>query len=112
MQPNCIDFLRRFKPIDTSAKKRPVGRPKKKPVDQPEINQNLPIDPATTNDSETNEDLEQPPKKRHGQYRLHYLQFKKIAMNELHELGSQVGEVAEKFNIPRSNLFTWEKQLS
>ena len=33
-------------------------------------------------------------------------------MNELHELGSQVGEVAEKFNIPRSNLFTWEKQLS
>ena len=35
MQPNYVDFLRHFKPVDTSAKKRPVGQPKKKPVDQP-----------------------------------------------------------------------------
>ena len=35
MQPNCVDFLHRFKPVNTSAEKRPVGRPKKKPVDQP-----------------------------------------------------------------------------
>ena len=34
MQPNCV-VLCRFKPVNTSAKKRPVGRPKKKPVDQP-----------------------------------------------------------------------------
>ena len=35
MQPNYVDFLHSFKPVNTSAKKRPVGRPKNKPVDQP-----------------------------------------------------------------------------
>ena len=34
MQPNGVDF-RRLKPVNISAQKRPVGRPKKKPVDQP-----------------------------------------------------------------------------
>ena len=34
MQPNCVDF-HRFKPVNISAQKCPVGRPKKKPVDQP-----------------------------------------------------------------------------
>ena len=34
MQPNCVDFLHCFKPVNTSAEKRPVGQPKKKPVDQ------------------------------------------------------------------------------
>ena len=34
MQPNCIDF-HRFKPVNISAQKRPVGQPKKKPIDQP-----------------------------------------------------------------------------
>ena len=29
MQPNCVDFLHCFKPVNTSAEKRPVGRPKK-----------------------------------------------------------------------------------
>ena len=37
MQPNYIDFLRRFKPVNTSAEKHPVGQPRKKPVDQPFI---------------------------------------------------------------------------
>ena len=31
----CRFFLRNFKPVNTSAEKCPVGRPKKKPVDQP-----------------------------------------------------------------------------
>ena len=35
MQPNYVDFLRRFKPVNTSSEKRPVGQPRKKPVDQP-----------------------------------------------------------------------------
>ena len=70
------------------------------------------IHPAPSSDSGSNEDPEQPPKKRCGQYRSYSLQFKKIVMNELHELGSQVGKVAEKFNTPRSTLSTWEKQLS
>ena len=35
MQSNYVDFLRCFKPVNTSAEKRPVGQPKKKPVDQP-----------------------------------------------------------------------------
>ena len=37
MQPNCV-VLRRFKPVNISAEKCPVGRPKKKPVDQPFYN--------------------------------------------------------------------------
>ena len=35
MQPNYVDFFHRFKLVNTSAKKRPVGQQKKKPVDQP-----------------------------------------------------------------------------
>ena len=35
MQPNYVDFLHRFKPVNTSAEKPPVGQPKKKLVDQP-----------------------------------------------------------------------------
>ena len=34
MQSNYVDFFHHFKPVNTSAVKRPVGQPKKKPVDQ------------------------------------------------------------------------------
>ena len=33
-------------------------------------------------------------------------------VNELYQFGAEIGEVAQRFNIPRTTLYTWDKQLN
>ena len=35
-----------------------------------------------------------------------------LVVKELHQVGAQYNDVAEKFNVPRSTLHDWEKQLA
>ena len=56
----------------------------------------------------------QPAKKKHGHYKtypwsLNYLWSFKLSV--VHQMGAQIGHVDEKFKVPRSTLFDWEKQL-
>ena len=43
--------------------------------------------------------------KKHGHYKTYSLEFK---LSVVHQMGAQIGE---KFKVPRSTLFDWEKQL-
>ena len=61
----------------------------------------------------SDEDETDPPlKKQRGQYQTYSLQFKQIVVNELHQVGAEIGEVGERFHLPRSTLFGWNKQVS
>ena len=62
-------------------------------------------------DELVNEPAEGPPapKKRLGRYRTYSLQFKtSVVMEQVH---TPVGELSERYDIPRSTIFSWEKQL-
>ena len=73
--------------------------------------------PAATSSTVTPESQEiddtdvQPAKKKRGHYKTYSLEFKLSVVREVHQMGAQIGDVAEKFKVPRSTLFDWEKQL-
>ena len=46
-------------------------------------------------------------KKKHGHYKTYSLEFKLSVVREVHQMGAQIGDVAEKFKVPRSTLFDW-----
>ena len=62
-------------------------------------------------DELVNEPAEGPPapKKRRGRYRTYSLQFKTSIVMEL--VHTPLGELSERYDIPRSTIFSWEKQL-
>ena len=51
---------------------------------------------------------EQPPKKR-GRYRSYSLQLKMSVVEEVCE--KPISIVAEKYNVPRSTILSWENEL-
>lgn len=109
-----VEFLRRFKPSCEPPAKRPVGRPKK---------QLLPPEKTTSNKAEENEeqffnldsdndaDSPSPKKQKRGHYRTYSLHYKMAVLEEVYTGERPICTVADKYNIPRSTILSWESQL-
>ena len=119
-----LEFLRCFKPIDHQPEKHPVGRPRKRmrssesaitiSTDQTVVDPQEDTE-SSTNCDETNQTVDLPsgesgPTKKHrGQYRSYSLQFKMSVVAEV--VNSPLASVAQKYNIARSTIASWETQL-
>ena len=129
---NHVEFLRRFKPV-ASCRKRPVGHPKKMTTsvsdipsvsrssiesctsvgDMPAVSRSS-IEATTSPTiilSSDEHETDPPLKKQRGQYQTYSLQFKKIVVNELHQVGAEIGEVGERFHVPRVYSFWLEQTI-
>ena len=108
-----IAFLTRFTSTNDSYKKRSVGRPRKTRQSDP-----LPISSRPLSLMINPQKSQVVERKLTAwmiiqliQPRSYSLQFKLQVVNEIKQPDAQIGQIAERHNIPRSTIFCWVSQL-
>ncbi len=124
-----LECLRRFKPIENQPEKRPIGRPGKRrktvgsesaPIATNTAQTVVDLREDTDSSTDSDEINDQHPtneesgivtlkKPCRGQYRSYNLQFKMVVVAEV--LITSLAVVAEKYQIARSTIASWETQL-
>ena len=119
-----------YNPIQRQPLKRPVGRPKKpnrtsdadssssaarlpreetaveERLDNPDQQDSNGYDSG--NDCDSNEPVF---KKKRGQYKSYSLDFKLTVIRDLYQGDESITSIANKYNLPRSTIHSWDCQL-